>query len=267
MDNIVEAAPVAVEQTTQVEQQSPVVNSEEQWLNQFSQLSAKERKLLEKEKAIKEKEAKYSKYSELESIKDPMKILESYGYTIDQISEHLLSQFKPEPSPIDLLKQEIEELKNASKREKEEAQKAREEVAVNNFKSIIKEQVEALPDDYELIRTYNAYDDVYELCKEWWEMKQERLPIEQAARMIENHYEEQIAQYTKLKKLQKLMGMQTEQPRIEQKQENSFYQPERPTSSNSFTLNNSLTSASSPKKRREEMSEQEHLDEVLKIFR
>jgi hypothetical protein len=147
----------------------------------FAELARKQKAMLERDKKIKEMEAKYGKYDQaLSTAKDnPMAILEAAGISLDDLINHQLKTNKV-PTPEDkistveeklaALQKEREDEKRALKAEAEAAESQKKQEHFNSevtaFKNTIKTSIESDIDKYESIHLNDAQELVFETAIE-----------------------------------------------------------------------------------------------------
>ena len=190
--------------------------------SQFAAISRKEKALLAREQALKDSEAKYSKYGDLESqVKEnPSAILEHYGLSLDDIIMNALGEDAPEPTTDDRVSQlqkEIEAMKQSKLDEQDALTKKEEELAQNDIDVAIKSHKEQImnvindnADKYELINLQDGQDMVWEVTEKHFGDTGLILTPEEAADKVEDWYTEQVTKALGLNKFQPLVEMREE---------------------------------------------------------
>jgi len=134
------------------------------------------------------------------------KILKAAGLTYDDITEHYVrgsGDDKPSPRHSEL-EEKLASYHSEVEKLRAELQKKEEDKAVSNYIDDIKKVAQS-QDSFELIREYDAYQDVYELIDLRYQETGEILDKEEACRMIEDVlYEEKSAEAQKLRRVKKL---------------------------------------------------------------
>lgn len=194
-------------------------------------MSAKFAALARKEKQIRqmarrfqsEKQSLEAQKVEIEKYKnwdarlnnDPISVLLERGYTPDQIAQKLLNQNDPQASYLQKLENKIQELENAqsqSLKKMEQAQSVQYEQARKQIASDVKILVDG-NEEYESIQAMGAQEAVVELIEQVFNKDGIILPIEQAAKEVEDYCLEQAKKIAGLKKLQAKSETQQNVPR------------------------------------------------------
>ena len=200
----VESAPEAVEE---VENTEAPVDNEDLFASRFNALSKREKKLVEERAKHKELETKLSGMDEAKAA-GVLKLLDYHGITLDDvIAEALGDEGKPEVDPVDRVRQEFEEYKQAQldkeaeeKRKQEEQNQNSIDEAVNNHKQAIDAHLSQHSDKYELINSQGEQELVWEVTEAYFNEHGEVLTIEQASDKVEQHLEAKVRELLKLKK-------------------------------------------------------------------
>ena len=227
----IEAAPVAEIQDSQIETKVETKEVEEKdnfLAPKFAALTRKEKQVRAMEQQIKQREAEVAqklaeieerskKNSEANSTfesefkKNPLKTMEKYGITFDQLTEMQLNEQNPTPEMLmrqmeEKLRAEMEEkygkLSESLKQKEEREAKERYEAAVSSYKQELSTFVEQNAETYELIATNNATDLMFETAEAFYQQTGKVPDHEELAKAVEEHLEEQAKQILKLKKFQ-----------------------------------------------------------------
>lgn len=181
----------------------------------FAALSRKEKELRDKERQFEEQrrslESERSKYESMSKLKesDPLKWLEEQGLNFESVAERYLNNGNPtaehkEKQLIDKIAELEERLESrfseADKKREEEA-KANEERAVANFKEELAQFVDQNASDYELIKSFNANDLIYEVIEATYGKTQKVMSYKEASDIVESHLEGKAKELLKINKL------------------------------------------------------------------
>ncbi len=242
------------ESTEQVTETVPEESNEDMFAKRFAALSRREKQLLEEKNKAKEVE---SKWSEIEAAKKAgvMKLLEYHGLSIDDvINEALGEENKPEVDPVDKIRQEFEEYKQAQEDKLAEEQRKIEEEnqnsiqkAIDNHKQAISSHISQNLDKYELINSQGEQELVWEVTEAHFDEYGEVLDIEQAADKVEEYLENKVKELLKLKKFSDREPVQDkdlgkkESPTLNSRYSNS----EVPVTEKTLTREESLKQAAS----------------------
>lgn len=260
----------------------------------FAALSRKEKEIKQREKQLEERikqlEAQAAQKSEPEQVqkevepleyrikKDPFGTLKEYGLDLDTLVNIALNDGKPtQDIQLQLLRQEIEgktqkelseiraKLEAKEKAEEEARQRAEEErnqQVVEGFVEQIVSFVDSRPDDYELIRTEEAHDLVFDVIKEHFENTKDEttgvgevLDFKAAADEVENYLLEEAKKRLELKKIKGLVAPQA-----------AKVEPSK-NSPASVTLSNSQAQVQSATSGKSQLSRDESLQEAAKLLR
>jgi len=239
------------EQTTQgtTEQVAPteqpqVVNNENQqtqvieepkerkeFIEKFNKLNKKEREIEQKRAEILEKEKRLARYEELEASKDPLKVLEAYGVTIEDVVNKVMDE-KNKDTPeyqIKTLKEQLDEIKREKQREIEAKKKAEEEAEMtrihNEKKAYLEESVKYInnkikdaidnSETAEILKSLKDYNTVFDTVLEVVKMNPESFKtkedvekiIPQAISTIEEQYEQRLELLKEANKVKKKFGL------------------------------------------------------------
>jgi len=215
-----------VEQETKSVEVTSDKSQSEELPAQYAQLARKERAILAKarelkakEEAIKAMEAKLnvsspqpsvdsSKYISIDDLKkDALGTLSKLGVTYDQIADQALNQPSSETlamkQVIDELRAEINDLKGKQDntvKTLEEGQKQAYTQAINQLKSDVKRLVSS-DSNFETIAATDSVDDVVELIETHFSETGELLPVDEAARLVEEHLAEEAYKLSQLGKI------------------------------------------------------------------
>jgi hypothetical protein len=192
---------------------APVTQEEKPDLsNQFAVLSRREQKLLEEKQKIDELRKKYEKFEKVNPKENPLALLEAAGISLDELIQAQLKAGQP-PTEAERYQTLEEKLKAFEERERQKEEQSKQEhinKAVQAFKDQIKAHVDTDPGKYELIHAHDAYDQIYEVCEQYFFENKDKpgfkpLEISKAADLVEDFYFEQAREkYSKVSKYKKL---------------------------------------------------------------
>ncbi len=194
----------------------------------FAALTRKEKAIRAQESAIRAREADLNKrMAELEARsntekqnvstfetefkKNPLKTMQKYGVTFDQLTEMQLNEQNPTTEMmIERLRAELDEKYSKelngvkeSLKEKEERQAAEAyQAAVESYKTEINQFIGQNPDAYELIVANGATDLMFETAEVYYQTTGKVPSLEEVAQAVESHLEEEANKIFKLKKFQ-----------------------------------------------------------------
>lgn len=194
-----EAAPQEVEQTEAPKQDETKTYEE---IAKIARLKAAARKqAMAVKEPLKQKESELSKLQEelsrlkkYEEINDPIELLKAKGWDYEDI---IAKQLNPEgfdtKKEMESLREEIQRLREENEtKEKTYLEKQREETLKGYVRHI--ENFTKGNESYELINMNNAHQDVVDLMQETYNKSGKILSEEEACQMVENYFEEQMAQ-------------------------------------------------------------------------
>lgn len=266
---------------------------------QFSTIIKKEKQILREKRALKEQqlalEAEKQKWAEeqaklqrFKELSNPLEALKEKGWTYEDLTNYVLSDQKTPPEKmIADVKKELEDLKTAQQREKEqllaqakEAAEKEQQQIIDNFKAQTNEYIAQNKDTYELINLHDAQEVVFATVEEHWAKEVERynkeveegttqpkqpkvLSMKEACDLVEKYLEENIEKSFKTKKLStKYKPLQTDTPsetnnQAPQAQGEAQAKPnvKGPVDYKSFTIHNAMSGQGGPTSPAKKLSE------------
>lgn len=238
----------------------------------FAALSRKEKQLRDKERELetklKDMESKFSvdkqEVEKLKAIperlkKEPLKVMEEFGLTFQQLTEMMLNDGKPTPEMLlsekeTAIRKEIEALKKQIEdKEQSEQQKKYEEV-LNGFVQDLTKFVSDT-EDYEMIRASDAVPLVYEVIEAHHANTGTILSNKEACDLVEAHLLEEAKKYVTLNKIKGLLQPKEQTPAQSTEKRQA-----------SVTLSNTA-SAQVPKQSERRLSSEESLREAAKLIK
>lgn len=257
--------------------------------SKFAALSRKEKALAEKEKAketewqqklneIQEKQKKYSEYESLDTElssdkRKALNFLQSKGVTLEELSSLLVEELNPneevkfkrmQSETEKTLRQEIENLKKSFEEKESKQREAEEQAAKEQHEKIVQKVLADVTDfvnkneEYELIRSYNSADMVYEVMNQHY-LKQvdvgtpeqliKILSYKEACDAVESHLEEQVSKLYEAKRAKQAPKETKQEPK-----------------NDSVTLSNTLSSEV-PVSGEKQLSNEESIKAAAKLLR
>lgn len=266
-------AVVGAEEEKKVEQKSP---QDDKFASRFAALSRKEKQLRERERQMeqrmqelenkyKSEEEQVSKYKSIPDRlkKEPLKVLEEYGLTPQQLAEMMLNDGKPTFEMMlsdkeKAFKSELDEIRKKLEEKEQKEQEDNYNQILTNFKKEIAGFVNDNKNEYELIVANDAVDLVYEVIEQHHaDTKEESgegeiLDTKKACEYVEQYLLEEAKRHLSLNKVKGLLP-KDEKPDEDQRE------PSR-------TLSN--TDASKvPNKKERFLSDEESKAEAAKLIR
>lgn len=236
-------APVEIQSTAPEAPKVETPPADERIERQIISLTRKERELQKQFSEMKRQKAEMEQYmkdlNEYKSLKekarvDPLAITRHFGIEYKQLTDQVLNDERPTPTAlIDELKNEIQQLKDGLSKKEQDQQNSLREESINSFKNDIKSFVDQKGDDFELIKTFGAYDQVFQTLYDHWQETGEYADVAEAARLIESNMEAEA---------KKLLGLKKLSPKMEAKVEAVLDNKVQTDPGMSKTLTNTLAS-------------------------
>jgi hypothetical protein len=175
--------------------------------DRFAMLARKEQDLYRKQQAVKQQQAAIAAQAEQirafeqakkQALLNPLDALKQLGLTYEQLTEYVLNDNKPTPNAeVQSVRQELEEFKRQAREEQErileqqrEMQTREQQQIIEQFRSEVNEYVEQHAENYELTNLYGGAHLVSEVIEEHFRQTQKLLTIPEAAKLVEEHYED-----------------------------------------------------------------------------
>lgn len=190
-------------------QDVPVVEEKpkERASDKFAVLARKEAELYRRQQAVKHQQAELARQAEeIRAFQDmkrnarlnPVDALKQLGLTYEEITEYLMNDNKPTPQAEVLsVKQELEEFKRQQQAEQKRileeqraAAEAEQQAIVEQFHEEVSDYVTQHADTYELTALYGGANLVWQVIEENFKQTQKLMSIPEAAKLVEEHYEE-----------------------------------------------------------------------------
>jgi DNA-binding transcriptional MerR regulator len=184
--------------------------------DRFALLARKEQDLLRKQQAVKQQQQILAQQAEQlrafeqakkQALLNPLDALKQLGLTYEQITEFVLNDNKPTPNAeVMSVRQELEEFKRAQREEQQrlleeqrEMQTQEQQAIIETFREEVGEYVSQHAETYELTNLYGGANLVSDVIEEHFKQSGKLLTIPEAAKLVEEHYEElaRKAQQTK----------------------------------------------------------------------
>jgi hypothetical protein len=184
--------------------------------DRFALLARKEQDLLRKQQAVKQQQQILAQQAEQlrafeqakkQAILNPLDALKQLGLTYEQITEFVLNDNRPTPNAeVMSVRQELEEFKRSQREEQQklleeqrEMQTQEQQAIIETFREEVGEYVSQHTETYELTNLYGGANLVSDVIEEHFKQSGKLLTIPEAAKLVEEHYEElaRKAQQTK----------------------------------------------------------------------
>jgi DNA repair exonuclease SbcCD ATPase subunit len=263
-------------ESIEVESSAPQVDD---WSQKLALLAKKERGLLEKQKSwqqklkdIEEKEKKFSEWEQLDRLatENPSEFFKKKGLKFEELQDKMLASLTDEE--IDPIQKQLKELKTQLSSKDEEYKKLLEEKFAEQdslkknqeieeqskyYNAELKKFIQSKADDFELITTFEAADEVFSVIKQVYLKTAESgapklMTFDEACQLYEKKLEETVQGMAKSNKVKKLLGVNADEDFFGSKVMGQF------TLDDSF----SQSSANSP----ELKTEEERLRAAAKLF-
>ena len=190
----------------------------------FALLAKKEKAIREQARAIEDEraqlQAKLSKYEtdyvSRESLKqNPLQVLNSLGLSYDKLTEQA-TQFKPDDMKFSALEQQISRITamlESQQKQAQERESSQYKQALSQIKFDASQLVSSNP-EFEMLKAYGeeGLNEVMSLIEETYKTQQRIMPVEEAAKAIEDHYTQEILKAAKMSKISKLLNPQAAEP-------------------------------------------------------
>jgi len=189
----------------------------------FALLTKQEQKLVKAradlEAATKEHSAKLADAERLIAISERLKAhdisaLEELGVSYEKLTESFLKAPRRDPKTIQL-EREIQSLKSQQEAAAKAAQEAQQKAAYDKSIAYVAQVVTTAPDDFELTRAEGdaGIETIAQVIKAHHADTGEVMPVIEAARLVETHFEQRAEALAKLKKIQRLAAKYGEAPK------------------------------------------------------
>jgi DNA repair exonuclease SbcCD ATPase subunit len=263
-------------ESIEVESPAPQVDD---WSQKLALLAKKERGLLEKQKSwqqklkdMEEKEKKFSEWEQLDRLatENPSEFFKKKGLKFEELQDKMLASLTDEE--LDPIQKQLKELKTQLSAKDEEYKKLLEEKFAEQdslkknqeieeqskyYNAELKKFIQSKADDFELITTFEAADEVFSVIKQVYLKTAESgapklMTFDEACQLYEKKLEETVQGMAKSNKVKKLLGVNADEDFFGSKVMGQF------TLDDSF----SQSSANSP----ELKTEEERLRAAAKLF-
>lgn len=200
-------APAPEQQQPQEAPKPKEVDHELEWAKRFNALSKKEKMMLDQRRHLEEQRKEIAAFHELKKLaqENPTELFSKLGISYDDVTNYYLNDGKATPEQkLKAYEARLAALETERLTEKQQAERAKEEAVISNFKSNIKSAVSS-GDKYELTNAQGeeGIDLVFEVVDQ---LHQEtgKIELERALELVEAHleknYETVIKSAQKLKK-------------------------------------------------------------------
>jgi len=236
----------------------------------FAALSRKEKELVQRERSFKENQTKLQAYEKaLAGAKsNPLEYLQAAGLTLEQALQQIINQDGDQPVTeahrLQQIEQKIADYEKSQEELRVKNSANRKAFELDRIKGSINDFIQSNPETYELVKEYNAIEDVWSVIERTFieTSGQVHLTMEQASQAVEDQLlkEEELAQErrARIKKLNKNIQPSSAEESIRVRTEDKVRIP-------SQTLTNQSVSASTePKKFK---SREESLADAAKLLK
>lgn len=200
-----EGAAEASEATPEAPAEEPEAKARDAW----KAITKRERELVVREREMKAAQDRLLQIEHqiAETKKNPLKVLEYLGITYEDLTDYIINDGNPsESTKVKQLERQVQEKISAYERMQQEAaqraQQAQIEAQIQNFKNQIVQTVGANTDSFELIQAKGEYDLVYDVIEAHFNETNQLMSIEDAAKRVERHLEDEAEKILKTKKFQ-----------------------------------------------------------------
>lgn len=213
--------------------------------SKFAALSRREKSLRQKEQSIDDKlaqlEERFEQLSrpqesaqeektpeiplEMRLKKDPLNTLKELGYDFQTLTDLALNDGKLTPEmQIQLMREEIdskysselETLRNELREEKQTVEEKKYEDTIQNFKFEIADYVDS-SEGFDLIKAYDARDQVYDVISEHHKDTGRVMNIEEASNYVEEYLMEEAKKLMGVEKFKKLLNPEEKKEPVQEK--------------------------------------------------
>lgn len=206
------APEVAAAEAPPAEPTPPAMTEQEKKYHEaFAKLTRREREIQRQAQEFKAEkhriEQEIKELNEYKSLRekaklDPLALTRHFGLDYKQLTNQILNDDKPTTdTEISYLKEQVEKLRAEKQLEVQRAEQEKAEKTISSFKSDMVSYLESQGDKYELIKTFNAYDQVMNSVYEHWKETGEYLKVDEVADELENQMELEARKLLGLKKL------------------------------------------------------------------
>ena len=272
--SMTDAPAVDATETPVVEAPVEQTADERKYHEAFAKLARKEREIQRQAHEYKQQKARFEQeakeLAEYKSLKerakaDPLALTRHFGLDYKQLTNQILNDDKPTTDmELMTLKEQVEQLKAERQLEIQKQEQANTEKTINAFKSEMVSFLEGQGEKYELIKSFNAYDQVMNTVYEHWKETGEYLQVNEVADQLEAQME---AEARKLLSLKKLSPKQAEQvAEALDAKEGAAPEPQKPFQP-AKTLTNQMNTQAPIAKPAALLSEEESKRQAAKLLR
>ena len=144
---------------------------------------------------------------------NPDEVFEKLGISFQDITKSILESSDPTAKELRSLQSELKKIKEEREEEKRQREEAelqlkgqKDEQVINEYKSGVLKYIDENPEKYELIKSTEMQDEVWNVITRHYESTKELLTEEQACDFVENYLEEaQLKKLLGTKKLSRLL--------------------------------------------------------------
>jgi hypothetical protein len=261
-----------VEEVKEKEMMSPRLSA---IIKRENMLIRRERELKSKEKEMEGKlEGKLSRDELMQALKDefeddPYEFMEKNGFSYDKLQNRILSG--DEGRGMSKLEKKIAELESKlseadKKKIEDEEEGSHKEFETKRAQALtfIENQLKG-KEEYELLNHEGSFSDVYEVIQEYFEETGKMMAVDEAARLVEKHLEDEFKKRLEYKKVRSWAGNKSDS--IEDPNQSSTADQSSPAEfKETKTITSDMLQASSSSKSDLELSEEERVQKAMRLM-
>lgn len=218
----------------------------------FAALSRKEKELVQRERAFKENQAKLQAYEKaLQTAKqNPLEYLQAAGLTLEEALQQIINSDGDQPvteaQRLQQIEKKISDYEEQQVVARKQAAEYKKNQELNQIKSNITDYINNNSETYELIKEYNAIDDVWSVIERAFidSRGQTHLTMEQASQLVEDQLykeaTEEAERIARIKKLNKNQQLTSTEDSIQVSNEEKVRQPSPTLTNQSATVSTDL---------------------------
>jgi len=207
----------ATEESAAEEQPEEQVQAEERpdFSRQFAAIAKKERALRQRESSVKQMEARIAElessqgqFGEIQRLakENPAALLSQLGISYDELTQQVINEGNPtEEQQLRLQNEKLQERLEKIEKAYEAQQKDAETKRLDRARATLVDNIKNFVDNdeqYALVKHRGAYDLVAEVMQQHYIKTKEIMQYSDAAKIVEDHYEQEAEHYFGVKKLQ-----------------------------------------------------------------
>lgn len=167
----------------------PPQKVDREYLDRFAQLTQREKALARKAQELKASESDLTMFRKLRESKDPDAILRAFDLDYSRVTDHYLKGGTDAQNPVREVVDRLSQLEERTRQQERETLERERDAVRHRAIQEIRSYVES-GENYPLIRTTDAYENIYQLCEQYNDAYGKVLTYDEAARMIEDDLKE-----------------------------------------------------------------------------